>query len=215
MHKIDLLKGQGVPAKTTKGGIIVLAVTVTVPILVAAGTLGWYSQTKIDIAITTQSIVNSKEMISQYSADLKLKQSLDQKIDLLNSQLSEISRCLDTFIQWSPILVTLSDNMPSGMIMTELAAQSQSLRRTTRRRKNDPKKASIIPIPERTMVMNIRGGSPGSYDTVVQGYQERLNSSPVLKPRLKEIIHSKEAGTMGTDQTGSHVMNIIFASESQ
>ncbi len=215
MHKIDLLKGQGIPAKTTTGGIIVLTLIVIVPFLSAVGMLDRYWQTKIDIELMQQRIVIGKEAISLHEPDLKLKKSLDQKITLLNGQLSEVSRCIDTFIQWSPIMVTLSENMPSKMIMSKLSTQNTNVRRatTTRKRNSDPNKPSNIPIPERTMVMNICGNKPGSYDTMVQGYQEHLNLSPALKPILKNIVPSKEAGTMGTDQTESYVMNIFFKSE--
>ncbi len=212
MHKIDLLKGQGIPAKTTTGGIIILTVTVIVPLLVAVGMLDWYLQTKIDIEVMQQRIVTGNETISRYEPDLKFKKSLDRQITLLNRQLLEVSNSLDTFIQWSPILVTLSENMPSKMIMNRLATQCTSVRRTTRK-KSDPNKPSIIPVPERKMVMNISGGKPGSYNTMVQGYQERLNLSPALRPKLKDIIPSKEASTIGSDQTESYIMNIIFKSE--
>lgn len=212
MHKIDLLKGQGIPAKTTTGGIIILTMTVIVPLLVAVGMLDWYLQTKIDIEVMQQRIVTGNETISRYKPDLKLKKSLDRQITLLNRQLLEVSNCLDTFIQWSPILMTLSENMPSKMIMNRLATQCASVRRTTRK-KTDPDKPSIIPVPERKMEMNISGSKPGSYDTIVQGYQERLNLSPALKPKLKDIIPSKEASAIGIDQTESYIMNIIFKSE--
>jgi hypothetical protein len=212
MHKIDLLKGRGIPAKTTTGGIIILTMTVIVPLLVAVGMLDWYLQTKIDIEVMQQRIVTGNETIARYKPDLKLKKSLDQQITLLNRQLLEVSNCVDTFIQWSPILVTLSKNMPSRMIMNSLAIQCSSIRKTTRK-KTDSDKPISIPIPERKMVMNISGSKPGSYDTMVQGYQERLNLSPALRPKLKDIIPSKEASAIGTDQTESYVMNIIFKSE--
>jgi hypothetical protein len=213
MHNIDLLKGQGIPAKATTGGIMVLTVMVVVPILVAAGMLDWYLQTRIDIGMMEQKIVTAKETISEHAQDVKMKHSLEQDIKLINNKLSEVSRTLKIFVQWTPVLVTLAENMPGPMIMKDLTAQSQSARRTTRRN-TDPNKPVSIPIPERSLVMNINGSKPGSYDQTVQRYQESLNKSPVLKPRIKEIIPSKEAGT-GSDQSESYIMNIILASDSR
>jgi hypothetical protein len=210
MHNIDLLKGQGVPPKATTGGIMILTVMVIVPILVAAGMLDWYLQTGIDIEMTQQKIATAEETITTHASDVKLKHSLEEEIMLLNSKLTEISRALDIFIQWTPVLVTVAENMPRPMIMRDLTAQSQSTRRTTRRRV-DPNKPIDIPIPERSLVMNINGSKPGSYYQTVQQYQERLNNSPALKNKIKEIVPSTEAGT-GTDQTESYIMNIIFAS---
>jgi hypothetical protein len=212
MHKIDLLKGQGIPAKTTTGGVIILTLAVVIPLLVAVGLLDWYLQTKIDIEVMQQRIITGNETISRYTPDLKLKKSLDQQIAILNNQLLEVSHCLDTFIQWSPILITLSENMPSRMIMNRLTTQctSASARRT--RKNTDSNKPVSLPIPERTMVMNISGSRPGSYVTMVQEYQESLSLSLVLRPKLKDIIPSTEASTIGTDQTESYIMNIIFKS---
>ncbi len=210
MHSIDLLKGQGIPPKATTGGIIILTIMVIVPILVAAGMLDWYLQTRIDIEMTQQKIVTAKETITSHASDVELKRSLEKEIKLLNSKLTEISRALDIFIQWTPVLVTVAENMPGPMIMRDLTAQSQSIRRTTRRQV-DPNKPVDIPIPERSLVMNIKGSKPGSYYQTVQHYQERLNNSPTLKDKIKEIVPSTEAGT-GTDQTESYIMNIIFAS---
>lgn len=212
MHKIDLLKGQGIPAKTTTGGIIVLTLIVIVPFFCAAGILDWYLQTKVDIELMQQRISTSKEAISLHEPDLKLKKSLEQKIVLLNNQLREVSGCVKTFIQWSPVMVTLSENMPSRMVMSKLITHNTNVRRATTKKKAD--KEAKISAPERTMTMNICGNKTGAYDTMVQEYQERLNSSPSLKPILKNIVPSKEAAAMGTDQIESYIMNIIFKSES-
>ncbi|MBN2181282.1 MAG: hypothetical protein JW715_05160 [Sedimentisphaerales bacterium] len=214
MHKIDLLKGQGIPAKTTTEGLIVLAVTVIVPIIVVAGIIDWHMRTKMAIEMNEREIVKAKEKIAMYASDVKQKEALEKEIDLMNSKLSEVSRSLELFVQWSPILITLSENMPGQMIMRNLTAQSQSVRKTTRRN-NDPNKPVTIAVPERRLVMNISGNKSGSYDTIVQNYQERLNTSPELKSRVKEIIPSKETVTDESDQTESYIMNIIFASETK
>lgn len=214
MHKIDLLKGQGIPAKTTTEGLIILAITVVVPIIVAAGMVDWYIRTKMAIGMNEREMVRAKEKIEEYAPHVKQKESLEKEINLMNSKLSEVSHSLEMFVQWSPIFVTLSENMPGPMVMRNLTAQSQNVRKTTRRN-NDPNKPVVISVPERRLVVNISGSKLGSYDTTVQQYQERLNNSPVLKPKLKEIIPSKETGTDESDQAESYIMNIIFASKSK
>lgn len=215
MHKIDLLKGQGIPAKTTSGGMMVIAITLIVPILVAAGGLDWYLRTKMSIEIRQGEIVKAKKAITEHAADVKLKKSKEREIAILNEKLMETSRCLNTFMQWSPVLETLAEYMPIPMIMNDLTAQSTSGggRRTTRRG-NDPNQPVSIPIPDRTLVMNISGDRPGNFDSTVQKFQESLNSSEVLKPKLTNIVHSRQAGIAGSGQRESHEMKIIFASES-
>ena len=63
--------------------------------------------------------------------------------------------------------------------------------------------------------MNIQGVRPGSFNRMVENYQKSLSESPVLQPKLKEIVPAKETSTAGTSQTESYVMNIIFASKKQ
>ena len=215
MHRIDLLKGQGIPAKTTSTGIVVLILTVIVPILVAVGMLDWYMRTKTSIDITAQSIDNARKMITERALDLKLQKSQEREIALLNSKLREVSRCVDTFMQWTPILMTVAKDMPQKMIMSKLEAQSTGAARRRTRGSNEPNQPLEIPIPSRTMVMNIHGTGGDNYDPVVQQFQEALNSSPVLEPRIKDIIYSRQAGIQGSGQTESHEMKIIFATESR
>ena len=214
MHKIDLLKGQGIPAKTTSGGIMVLAVTLIVPILVAAGGLDWYLRTKMRIEVQEGQIVKAKQTISELAPDVRLKKSKEREIALVHSKLTEVSRCLNTFMQWSPILETLAEYMPTPMIMNDLTAQNTSGARRTTRRSNDPNQPLSIPVPDRTLVMNISGDRAGNFNPIVQKFQESLNSSEALKPRLTNIVHSRQAGIAGAGQRESHEMKIIFASES-
>jgi len=112
-------------------------------------------------------------------------------------------------------LMTVAKDMPQKMIMSKLEAQSTGAARRRTRGSNEPNQPLEIPIPSRTMVMNIHGTGGDNYDPVVQQFQEALNSSPVLEPRIKDIIYSRQAGIQGSGQTESHEMKIIFATESR
>ena len=214
MHKIDLLKGQGIPAKTTSAGIFVLVVMVIAPILAAAGTIDWYLRTKTEMGVMQRQIDNAQKTIAENAADIKLQNSRQREIALLNGKLMEVSRCLGTFLQWTPVIKTLAQEMPGPMIISDLKAQSSGGQRRIRT-DNDPNQPLTIPAPERTLVMNIQGVRPGSFNRMVENYQKSLSESPVLQPKLKEIVPAKETSTAGTSQTESYVMNIIFASKKQ
>lgn len=215
MHRIDLLKGQGIPEKTTSGGIVVLILAVIVPILVAVGMLDWYMRTETYIDVTSQSIANAREMIAERAPDVKLLKAREREIALINRSLKEISCCVDTFMQWTPILMTVAEEMPEKMIMTKLEVQSTAAARRRQSRKKDPNQPLEIPIPSRTLVMNIQGTGEGNYDPIVQQFQGALNSSPVLEDKIKDIIYSRQAGMQNTEKTESHAIKIIFNNESR
>ena len=56
MFAIDLLKGQGRPARTKPQGVAIFVATFTVPILVAILMVGYYYRNKVVISIHKQSI---------------------------------------------------------------------------------------------------------------------------------------------------------------
>ena len=214
MHTIDLLKGQGIPAKTTFGGIVVIAFTVIVIVLVTAGTLDWYLQSRFDIDFKQREVAKYRDSITEYTPDVKLYDTLQSRRALLAENLSEVSRCVDTFVQWSPILLTVAESMPEEMIMNELAAQSSSVRLTAKR-EDDPDKPVEIPIPERTLILAINGRQEGNYDTIARAYRDGLESSVTLGPKLERMDFSLVPGTVAGQQTVSYRMSFIFQTESK
>ena len=67
MHTIDLLRGQGVPAKTTLGSAAIIVVMIVVPILAAAGMVDRYMQNDTDIGIKQQTIATEQKTIDKFA----------------------------------------------------------------------------------------------------------------------------------------------------
>ncbi len=133
MHTIDLLRGQGIPAKTTLGSVAMIIVIIAIPILAAAGMVDRYLQNKTDIEIKQQAITTEKATIEKFADAVKFKESLNRQQSAVNDKLSEVSSSLGKHIQWSPILKTLADYMPAQMVMSGLRAESTSLRKKVTR----------------------------------------------------------------------------------
>ncbi len=205
MHTIDLLKGEGVPAKTTLGSVFFVAVAVVVPIIIAAVMISFYLLNNIKIDVGQNSIAKSEEQIANFESMVSKTRDLEQERDLLSKRLKEVSRCVDTFVQWSPILIALSKEMPHEMIMNQLEALS-STGRVTGRKNNDPNKPVVIPMPKRTITFDISGGEQGSYSSRVQTYQDNLQLTAAFEQKFKAQPYSMEDTGTGEDQIETYFL---------
>jgi hypothetical protein len=213
MHTIDLLRGQGIPAKTTLGGVAMLIVIVVVPILAAAGMADRYMQNKTDIGIQQQTIETEQQTIEKFADAVKFKESLEKEQSAINSKLSEVSSCLGRYIQWTPVLETLARYMPAQMVMSGLKAESTSVQQKVPK-VNDPKQTVNITVSKRKLVLDISGSEQRDYSSLVESYSNRLKSSPVLGPKLESISFSQKTGSAGDINTVSYTMNLMFKSGS-
>ena len=209
MHTIDLLRGQGIPAKTTFGSVAMVIVIIVVPILAAAGMVDRYLQNKTDIEIKQQGIVNEQATIDKFADAVKFKESLEKEQNAIGSKLSEVSSRLGRYIQWSPVLETLARHLPAKMVMSGLKAASTSVRQTVAS-ENDPKLMVNINVSRRTLVLDISGSELRDYGSEVENYSKLLKSSPVLGPKLEGIKVSQNPGNTGDINTVSYTMNLKF-----
>lgn len=209
MHTIDLLRGQGIPARATLGSIAMVMVIVAVPILAGAVLAGRHLQNREIIAIDQQAIAKAQETIDRFAADVKFQEQMEQRRGGVNTRLAEVKSCLGDYVQWSPVLVTLAENMPAGMVMSKLSAEA---RRGRERgfQNDDPNRPVNINITKRTLTLDISGSAGGSYDSVVRDYGERLKKSPVLGPKLENIVVSQKAGQFGDQKSVIYTMNLMF-----
>ncbi|MHC4324732.1 MAG: hypothetical protein ACYSUX_10705 [Planctomycetota bacterium] len=207
MHNIDLLRGQGIPAKTTLGSAAMVVVIVVVPLLAAAAMMDRYAQNITDIGIKQQKISTAQETIEENADAVKFKKSLETEQNAIRSKLSEVSSCLGKYIQWSPVLDTLAKYMPSNMVMSGLKAESTSERQRVASEK-DPNR--MVTVTKRILVLDISGTETRDYGTVVKSYASRLKSSSVLGPKLENIEVSQKPGGTGDDNTVSYTMNLMF-----
>ena len=206
MHTIDLLRGQGIPAKTTLGSVGMILVIIAIPIFAAAGMVDRYLQNKTDIEIKQQTIVNEQATIDDFADAVNFKDSLLEQQNTIRSKLSEVSSCLGRYIQWSPVLKTLAENMPRGMIMNALKADSTVDRKRAAGEKNP--KMTV----KRTLIIDISGIERRDYGNEVESYSRRLKLSSVLGPKLENIEFSQKPGSTGDINTVSYTMNLVFKS---
>lgn len=209
MFTIDLLKGQGIPAKSRPEGIAIAAATLVVPIIIAIVMLGLYLRNKIIISIKKQAIVNYETRIGGLSDAVELQKSFENEKNAIGNCLSEVATSISRHAQWSPVLTTLVKNLPDSVVLTDLEVKQGSVKRKVPK-KDDPTKMIDISVPVRTLQINVCGSPQSNCDKAVRGFRERLRSSTLLAPKLENIRVSQRFGTLQNQEVVSYQIECTF-----
>ncbi len=209
MHTIDLLRGEGIPPKATFGTVFLAGVIVAVPFLAASVMAGWYLQNREVVAIDQQAITSAEQTIERYKADVAEREQKERQQAGINAKLAEVKSCLGGYVQWSPVLMALAKELPAGMIMSRMAAETRQSRQIVTK-DNDPNRPANVTINKRVLVLELAGKSGGNYDGTVRAYGERLKSSPSLASRLESVGHSQKPGEFGDAKTVIYTMELVF-----
>lgn len=209
MFTIDLLKGQAVPTKSTPGSITAAAAAVAVPVIIAIALFGFYLRNRIVISIHGQTIANYQAKISELSDAVELQKSFEKEKSAYSDCLSEVTSSLGRHTQWSPVLVTLVENMPDSVVLTKLDVKQHSIKRKVPQ-KDDPTKMVSISVPVRTLQMTVAARPQSRSDRTIRNFSERLRSSSVLGPRLENIRISQSESTLGGLSVVSYQIDCIF-----
>jgi len=209
MFTIDLLKGQGIPIKSSPGGIAIAAVTVAVPLSVAIIVFGFYLNDKTTASIKEQEIVRCQTEIDKLSDAVELKESLEKEKIVYGDCLSEVKSSVSKYIQWSPVLVTLVENMPNSVMLTGLEVRQDSVRKKVPK-KDNPQEMIEANVPVRILRMSVSGSPQYDCNKEVRDFQERLNSSTFLGPRLENIVVSRGSETLEGRDVASYEIECVF-----
>jgi len=209
MFTIDLLKGQGVPIKSSPGNIAVAAAAVSVPVIIAIVMFGFYLRNRIAISIQKHTMANYEMKIAELSDAIELQKSFEEEKNAYSSCLSEVSSSLGRYTQWSPVLVTLVKNMPDSVVLTGLGVKQHSIRRKVRQ-KDDPQKMVNISVPVKTLQMTVAARPRSNGDEAIRNFNARLRSSSLLGPKLENIRISQKLDTLEGQAVVSYQIDCIF-----
>ena len=87
----------------------------------------YYYNNKVVISIHKQNISNFNTQLERLADALKLKESWERdKINLSNC-LSDVASSIGMHTQWSPILVSLVQNLPNSAVLNSLEVKQTSI----------------------------------------------------------------------------------------
>lgn len=209
MFTIDLLNGQGIPPKTTSGGLAIIAVTAVVPIALAIGLFFIYQNNDNSLLAKEKEIAGYEMEISKYSGAVKMKNALEKEKQSYTNYLSDVKSSLDKYTQWSPILTTLMENMPDSVILTSLEIDYASVRKSVPK-KDDPKTKVEIEVPVKILKLGVAGDDPDGSDKAVQDFMGRLWASSSLGSMLENIGYSQKSKVIDGDNFISYEISCFF-----
>jgi Tfp pilus assembly protein PilN len=209
MFAIDLLKGQGLPTKSRPEGIALAAVTIAVPVIVAIVMFSWYLRNVVNISVGKQAIVSYQTKIDKLSDAVRIRKSLAEEKRLYTSCLSEVGSALVRHTQWSPLLVTVVENLPDSVVLTKLEVTQQRAKKKVPK-KDDPKKTVDISVPVRTLKIHVAANPESDCDEAVRDFRNHLLHSKFLKDELQSINVSQASATLEDQEVVSYEIDCLF-----
>jgi AmiR/NasT family two-component response regulator len=75
---IDLLKGQGLPLRSSPGGIAITIISAAIPIVIAIVIAGLYTRNKIDMSMKRKQITQLAKKVEKLSDTVETQKALEQ-----------------------------------------------------------------------------------------------------------------------------------------
>jgi Tfp pilus assembly protein PilN len=209
MHEIDLLRGSGIPKRTTLGGIGAGVLGVLVPCLLVAGAVYKYTHDRTIVEILQRAVASEQAKIDNLSDAITQNKTLATDRDRIFAQLRKVSSRLKDYNQWSPVLEAIVRNMPESMVLMTIAVERSDIRRSVESEKN-PGKKKVVAVPSRTLIVTLGGLPEHNCDDAVKALRSELKQSSVLGPKLEEIVVSQGTGYLNGIEIVSYKMRCIF-----
>jgi len=209
MFTIDLLKGQGIPARSRPEGIIATAVTIVVPLAIAITMTGVYVTNRIVLNIQEQEISGYQKKVVELSDAMQAHKLYEQHKGTIKQRIAETAQAIVAHDQWSDVLITVVENMPESLVLERMAVEL----RTTRVRvtdSKDPGKKVDKSVPARTLHLTLGGAAGEVSDREVQAFRDRLRVSSILGSRLEDIPVSQKVEMVGEREVITYEMKCIF-----
>ena len=192
MFAIDLLKGQGRPARTKPQGVAIFVATFTVPMLVAILMAGYYYRNKVVISIHKQNIAGYVTQTERLADALKLREAWDKDKSAISGCLADVADSIGRHTQWSPVLVAIVQNLPESVVMNSLEVRQSSIKRKSvvkaSLEKDNKDKEVDTSVTVRTLKLRVSGNPSYDCDSEIKAFRDRLRASNVLGSKLEDVV---------------------------
>jgi len=209
MFTIDLLKGQGIPPRSRPEGIAAAAAAFAVPVVAAIIMFGCYISDSINVSIQKQNIANCEAKIDELSDAVGLQKAFEKEKSIVDGFRSDIAAAIGRYMQWSPILATLVENLPESVVLTGLEVKQHTVKKKVPQ-KGDSKKMVDISVPARTLQISVSANPQSDCDRIVKEFRDRLRFSPAVGSKLNDIVVSQKFDTLEGQNVVSYDIDCIF-----
>jgi len=186
MLNIDMLKGQGIPMKSNPGTALLLALVIAVPVLATMAITAEYLNGRIELKTLKNEWSEVEDNISQLSAGVKFQASDRGIINNINACFVEVHEILQYHIQWTPVLVTLIENLPEKLFLEKLTLDTYPLQTEVPKR-SDPLEFVSVDVPKSIVFIDLYSHLADDDIKNVQDYIEQLNSLESFREKIDSI----------------------------
>jgi hypothetical protein len=215
MFAIDLLKGQGRPARTRPQGVAIFVATFTVPMIVAILMAGYYYRNKVIISIYKQDVTGYVTQTERLADALKLKGAWEKDKSAISGCLADVADSIGRHTQWSPVLVAIVQNLPESVVLNNLEVKQSSIKRKAVVKagleKDNKDKQADTSVAVRVLKLRVSGNPSYDCDHEVKAFRESLRASNVLGPKLEDVvIASQGRDTLDGREVVAYDIDCIF-----
>lgn len=187
MITMDLLKGQALPVRSNVKGAAITGVAFSVPAVLLLVILGSYFHDRIRIDTQSRVLEKYESKFDNLKAGLEREKSLQEKRSNLNLCLAEVSGAMNNQVQWSQILMLLSEHLPESMVVDRLEVKVKQMSVIVPK-KSDPTRKINVPRSIRTLSISMYSLAEGEGDRAVKIFQQKLMKSESFTAVVKEVI---------------------------
>jgi len=209
MFTIDLLKGQGIPAKSRPESIAVTALTAVIPLVIAIVMISLYLTNSVVIDVKKQELAAIEKKIADLAEDLDTYTKSQRQKSAVEKRIMETAQAIGSYQQWSDILVTIVENMPDPLVLEQMSVSTRTEKIKVPDEKNPGKQVEKV-VPVRTMHLTLGGEAKDVSDHLVTQFRELLQRSHTLGPKLQDIPVSQHVETRDEQEVVTYEMKCIF-----
>ena len=212
MYTIDLLKGGGLPAKSSISNAIAIGLLFSVPVIIFIMMTSTYAQSKILISSHTQTLDNYQNRFAGLKYYLAQEKLIQERYRTINSCMDEVNDLLEQNMQWSNILTLIEQTLPQSLIIDRLEVKIKNSKKTVPQRL-DSKKMISIPVYDRSLTIQLHAASHTNSDAIVKKFQNDLTKAALTKALVGDLaISSRKPSRINEIDVTCYEMNYTFAS---
>lgn len=213
MFTIDLLKGQGIPVKTTPQGMAVAAAATLVPAVTAIMLFGFYLYDRVIVSVQQQRVASYEEKIAELDDVVEQREHLESQISHQKGCLTEVGSLVQRHHQWSPVLAMLVRSMPESLVLTNLEVKERTVRKLVPD-EDDPEIEIEVSVPAKTLAMTVRNAVGTEADSdAVRKFREQLYSDEALNPLLENVVVSQRTQRIHGQTVMTYEISCLFKSK--
>ncbi len=186
MLNIDMLKGQGIPMKSNPGTALLLALVIAVPVLATMAIAAEYLNGRIELKTLKNEWSEVEDNISQLSAGVKFQASDRGIINNINACFVEVHEVLQYHIQWTPVFVTLIENLPEKLFLEKLTVDTYA-QLTEVPKRSDPLEFVSVEVPKSIVYIDLYSHLADHDNKNVLNYIQQLNALEQFVQKIDSI----------------------------